>query len=204
MSTVEVRTQAALDEALAKANPGDIIAIRGKGVFDLRASGSAVVRASDSAVVTAGKFVAVHLAASGRDRPTITGGVVIETPDVTDAETWVAYHGAQVTPGGMLPVWKALDDDWSTDSARRHGLTYAPGTEAVAAPDWQATAQCGNGLHASASPHDATQHNPTATRWVRCLARLDEVVVIDATKLKAPRLYGPFVAVDILDRAVTA
>jgi len=194
MSTIEVRTQAALDKALASVKPGDIIACVGKAEFSI--SGSATVRASGSATVRAGKYVAIHVAASGRSGITITGGVVIETPDVVDAASWVDYHGADVVDG-RVAVFKALDDDWSTDNARRVGIAYVPGTEVVEAPDWAPVAECGRGLHASARPDAALAYNPGATRYVRCRAKLDELVVIDEAKIKAPRLYGPFVAVDI-------
>lgn len=44
MTTIEVRTQAALDKALAKVKPGDIIALISNGYFDVY--GAATVRAS--------------------------------------------------------------------------------------------------------------------------------------------------------------
>jgi hypothetical protein len=252
VTTIEVTTQAALDDALKTATKRDMIAIRGSGRFDVsdsatvtasamvtaydsatvtaygsatvtaygsatvwaydsatvtaydsatvrasgsatvRASGSATVRASDSATVRAsgsatvwaGKYVVVHHRAEDT-RVRITGGHVIEVPELDTAAAWCDYHDVAVTDG-IATLYKAVDDDYATSGSR--GLfAYRPGTD-LEAPDWQPTPRCYNGLHACARPIDAIAYNPDATRYVAVTALLSEIVVIDETKVKAPRL----------------
>jgi hypothetical protein len=220
-TTIECSTQAALDKALKAAKPGDIIACIGKGRFSISgsstvsaygsstvwASGSSTVRAYGSSTVTAygsstvwaSKYVAIHRQGKG---PKVSGGVLIDVPDpaTLSPTDWCEYQGVTVTDGVAL-LYKAVDDDYATDYARRAKLAYTPGTEVVEAPDWRKTKACGNGLHASPRPDAAVAYNPGATRYVEVRARLDELVMID-DKIKAPRLYGPFTEVDIHGRPV--
>ena len=222
MATIEVRTQAELDAALAKAKPTDIIAIRGTGWFEVygsstvtaydsstvtaydsstvtaygsstvtaygsstvRAYGSSTVRAYGSSTVRASKYVAVHHFARDTD-VRITGGVLIEVPALYTADAWSEYHG--IVTGGTVTLYKAVDDDYATPHARRMSLAYLPGTT-VEAPDWKPTPSCGNGLHACASPTEARSYNPSATRYVAVTAPVADIVVIDESKVKAPRL----------------
>ena len=209
MSTIEVRTQAQLDDAIRSAKPSDVIAIRGSGYFDLTASGSATVRAYDSATVTAydsatvraygsatvtasgsatvraGKYVAVHHWVADR-RVKITGGVLIEVPELDTPAAWCAYHDVAVRDG-IATLYKAVSDDHATSYSRDAGIFYVPGTT-VEAPDFRPTPVCGAGLHACAHPIDALAFHDTATRYVAVTAPLVDLVVIDDTKVKAPRL----------------
>jgi hypothetical protein len=175
----------------------DSASVWASGSASVRASGSASVWASGSASVRAtNKYVAVHLHASDRRNVKITGGVLIEVPEVKTPQDWIDYHDIAIE-GGHVIVFKAVDDDWSTDNARAVDLAYRPGTELVAAPDWRKMAACGNGLHASAKPIDALLYNSDSTRFVALRAKVAEIVVIDESKIKVPRLYGPIVEVDI-------
>ena len=231
MSTIDVRTQAQLDDAIRSAKPSDIIAIRGSGYFDLSGSatvraydsatvtaygsatvraydsatvwasgsatvtaygsatvtayGSATVRAYDSATVRAGTYVAVHHRVADR-RVKITGGVLVEVPELDTPTAWCAYHDVAVRDG-IATLYKAVSDDHATSYSRAAGIFYVPGTT-VEAPDFRPTPECGAGLHACAHPIDALVYHDTATRYVAVTAPLADLVVIDRTKVKVPRL----------------
>jgi hypothetical protein len=156
--------------------------VRAYGSATVRAYDSATVTASDSATVTAAKFVAVHRRSRGA---TLTGGVQIDPGDIDTAEAWCEYHGVPVVDG-IATLHKAVDDDWSTDNARRKRIAYVPGAT-VDAKDWKPTKACGNGLHACAHPHQALGYNEGATRFVAVTAPVASLVIIDDGKVKAPR-----------------
>ena len=121
MTTIEVRTQSALDEAIAAAGPGDIIAIRGDGVFyaydsaQVRAYGSAQVTASDSAQVRASDSAQVRaygsaqvtaydsaqVRASGSAQVTAYDSAQVRAYDSAQVR---AYDSAQVTASGSAQV----------------------------------------------------------------------------------------------------
>ena len=202
MSAIEVHTQAELDKALANLRDGDYVVCLGGTRYDpLRvtgsahvvaresahvvARGSAHVEAWDSAHVAASQFVSVHRHPAHRGR--IDGGVVIAMPDETQmtAAEWCGYYGVTVTRGNAL-LYKALDDDLSTERARQCGITYTVGSR-VKAPDWDPVPDCGNGLHACPSPAIAARYNQEATRFVRVRAKLAGLVVL-GDKVKAPAL----------------
>jgi hypothetical protein len=134
----------------------------------------------------------------GNEGVTVTGGVLIEIPPITTAAEWCELHGLPVVDG-VVTLFKAVDDDWSTDQARFRGMAYAPGA-AVEAADWDPEPECGGGIHLSPSPRHAREFNPSATRFVGCPVRVDDLVVhCPATypdKVKAPRV-GPCIAVDV-------
>jgi hypothetical protein len=93
----EVKTQAALDKALAKAKPGDLVVCVGSGWFDVSGSasvtayGSASVRAYDSASVTA----------SGSASVTASGSASVTA---YDSASVTAYGSASVTASGSASV----------------------------------------------------------------------------------------------------
>jgi len=109
----------------------------------------------------------------------ISGGVIIEVPDpatLTPAD-WCGYYGIAVARGAAV-LYKAVDDDYSTNQARTAGIFYKPGLK-VTAPDWQPTAECGDGLHVSPRPFMARNYNKAATRYVAVKCKLADLVVID-------------------------
>jgi hypothetical protein len=218
---IEVRTQAEMDRALAKAKRGDLIVCVGDGYFQVSsgsatvyasdsatvyasgsatvyAYGSATVYASGSATVYASNYVAVH-----KHHPTVTvsGGVIIEPPTITTIEQWCDYHGVTITDGQVI-LYKAVDDQYR---ANHNGFEYKPGT-APEAPDWDPIPECGGGLHFSPSPHHALGFNYAATRFVACPVLVSELVVHPngqyLTKVKGPRVAAPCWEVDIHGRRV--
>lgn len=72
---------------------------------------------------------------------------------------------------------------------------YAPGSTPEA-PDWSTVAECGDGLHFSASPGVALNYSRNATKFVMCGVRLDEMVCL-GDKIKARRVVVPCVEVDL-------
>ena len=111
------------------------------------------VRLFSALKLKASAHVAVMLHGKAK---TLEGGRHLEAAVPDTAEKWCEHYGVEVKDGNAM-LFKAVDDDWSTDRARRVGITYAPGQLPVAA-DWDGgKVECGAGLHAS--PHPA---------WRRC------------------------------------
>jgi hypothetical protein len=157
--------------------------VRAYGSASVRAYGSASVRAYGSASVRASTYCAVHLHSA---RAKVTGGVVIDltTLDPSDPQTWCDYHGVKITRG-RATLYKALGDDLTSGQQYGHAITWTPG-ETLAAPDWNPTPKCGNGLHVGPTAHHATEYRRDATRWVAVTAKLADLVPIlgDAPKCK--------------------
>ena len=217
---IEVRTQEELDRALVNRTPGELIACVGNGRFvawgsahveargsaHVEARGSAHVEARDSAHVVAWGSAHVvawgsaHVEASrwasvlpgntGYDKPTITGGVLLERPVLDSAEVWCEYHGVPIRDDGTVVLFKAVDDRYV--SSRE--FAYLPGTTPDA-PDWDPVPECGGGLHFAASVGAAIGFNPDATRFVACPVLVAEIVVhpggMYPQKVKAPRVAAP-------------
>ena len=144
---------------------------------------SSRVEAWESSRVEAGRWVAVHL---WSQRVTLTGdGHVIDMTalDLSDPEVWCAYHGIHVDDGRAL-LYKAVDSDLRTTS--HIPTTYTIGQE-VAATDWQATAQCGHGLHFSPSPSQARSCAVSIVeRYVAVSAAVADLIPLGDDKCKAP------------------
>ena len=149
----------------------------------VEAWGSSSVVAWGSSRVEAGRWVAVHL---WSQRVTLTGdGHVIDMTalDLSDPEVWCAYHGIHVDDGRAL-LYKAVDSDLRTTS--HIPTTYTIGQE-VAATDWQATAQCGHGLHFSPSPSQARSCAVSVVeRYVAVSAAVADLIPLGDDKCKAP------------------
>ncbi len=226
MARYEVKTQKELNKALKKAGPLDIVACVGSGYFEVSgfsrvtatdssqvtaygssqvtatdssqvtAYGSSQVRAPDSSQVRASKFVAVTRHAK---TVKVSGGVLIDVPTITTAKEWCDYYGVPVMRG-IAVLFKAVDDDYSTDQARVRGISYRPGAK-PAAPDWDPEPECGGGLHFVPRPIDGLRFFPDAKRFVACPVKLSEIVVHRdpryPNKVKAPRVYGECYEVDI-------
>jgi hypothetical protein len=201
VNCIHVTTQAALDEALA-AGGSPCIHIEGDGEFEVSASGSATVSAYDSATVRAygsatvsaydsatvraGAFTAVHKLGQA---VTVTGpGHVITPPNLegADAQTWLSYHGIEPNEDGIVTLYKAVSDGYTTDRK----FDYSPGSTPEA-PDWEDDHECGGGLHFSPTPVHAMAFYYAATKFMACPVRLDEISVIDQQKIKARRVVEP-------------
>jgi hypothetical protein len=165
----------------------------------VRACGESTVMAYSESTVTAWSHTAVHLHSGGAR---IDGGVLIDhtTLDESVPSVWAAYHGAQIT-GDTVTVYKAVRAD--LESA--HGTLYEIGSE-VSCDDWLDTDECGNGLHFSPSPAQASDYDSQATRWLECTVALSDLRPLtdgDTAKAKAPRAVVVR-EVDIAGRALSS
>ena len=219
MSTIEVRNQAELDEALAKLRPGQVITCVGDGYFAIggsatveasgsatvRASGSATVEAWGSATVRASKYVAVTVDRGHDSRAKVQGGVLIEIPAIDTAEAWCEYNGLEIV-NGLVMLFKAVGEDWATDYSRSAGIAYVPGSE-PAAPDWDGAArECGGGLHGCARPSATLRYQSAPAHFVGIPVRVADIVVHHPAeypdKVKFPRSAGPVFEVDLDGRRI--
>ena len=214
MARIDCRTQEALERALKGLKPADWIALVGDGEFtaydsaQVTATGSAQVTATDSAQVTATGSAQVRAYGSAQvtatrhvavtvDRrygtPKVEGGVLIEVPPIETAQDWLDWHGLE-PEGGMVTLYKGVEEDWSTDHARRAGISYAPGSEGIEAPDWDPEPECGGGLHLCPTPGHTLEF-VDARRFVACPVRVEDIVVHPhaayPSKVKVPRIVGP-------------
>lgn len=221
MSYIEVASQAELDRALAELAPGAIIVLQGNGRFVFQGSSAPSIMTRDSSAPsietwgssapnivtrdssaprgTVGKHSAAVIRRHAPSVPNIKGAIVLDVPRIETAAQWCDYHGVTVKRG-LAILFKAVDNDYSTDNARHAGVFYTPGSK-PAAPDWDGgKAECGGGLHFSPHPLMARKFNRQATRYVACPVRVSEIVVHpDATmpqKVKAPRCAGRIIEVD--------
>ena len=175
--------------------------VRAYGSAQVTAYDSAQVRAYGSAQVRASKYVAVTTHSSRWGTPKITGGVLIEIPTLTTVAEWLDHHGVAVKRG-IAVLFKAVDEDYSTDHARRAKIAYTPGSK-PAASDWLPTPECGNGIHVSPRPVMALRYHSTATRYVACPVKVADLVVIGLgedgipDKGKVPAIARPVYEVDI-------
>ena len=187
MNYVECSTQKELERAVAN---GDIPILR-SGVFtaydsaqvraydsaqvtaydsaQVRAYDSAQVRAYDSAQVTATPYVAVT---NQSKRTKITGGVVIELPDLSDRQNWFDFYGIKVK-AGKVTLFKAVNDEFKSE----RGMNYAPGQK-PSAPDFNTKDTCGGGLHLGPTPFHAKKYYNEATKFVACTVKVEDVIVI--------------------------
>ncbi len=147
------------------------------GSASVTAYDSASVTAYDSASVIASTYTAVHLHST---RVTHTGGVIIDctTIDETDPATWGDYHGAQVEDG-TITLYKCLPQnltsgaDWGRD-------TVWPTSGDIECDDFEATDECGHGLHLSPTPGHAGAYlaDESHLRFLEVTAPLDDIVPI--------------------------
>ncbi len=159
----------------------DSVTVHASDSVTVRASGSATVSAYGSATVTATPHVAVH---KHHKTARVTGGVIIEPPDLTTTDNWLAHYGIKPARGHVT-LCKLVDDKYQSG----HGASYRPG-ETTTAPDWKPTDACGNGLHFSPRPFMAHKHSD-GSRYVACRVKVSEIVAItdgcgQSDKVKAP------------------
>ena len=141
------------------------------------------VEARENSSVTAGSYVAVHLHSA---QVTLSGGVVIDLTqlDLNDPATWVDYHGVQSDEEGIL-VYKAVDSE--LNAGHHHRITQYGIGETVTAPDWQASRDCGHGLHFSPSPSGARSYynGDGDPRFLACRVDMSSMIAL-GDKIKAP------------------
>ncbi len=221
---MEVRTQQELLDALAAKEK--YIYLIGGGYFDLSATGlstvtargnstvtawgnstvtawenstvtaweNSTVTARGNSTVTATSWVAIHKLSP---LVKITGGIVIEPPQLSTPQVWCDFYGIEVTDGVAI-VFKGVMDDFHTSGSYR--FAYLPGTTPTA-PDWDGGKQeCGKGLHFSPHPQMTLEFQSDAKRFLACPVALSDMSVHpDGTypqKCKAKGLCAPCWEVD--------
>jgi hypothetical protein len=160
--------------------------VRASGSATVTAYGSATVTASGSATVRASGFVAIHRLSK---RTKISGGHVIDVPDLTIVANWLSYYALEPDENGIVVLYKAVGDDWHSE----HRADYSPGATPVA-EDFKATNECGNGLHFSPRPFLALNYSP-GPKFVACPVLAAELVCVGTAgvcdKVKGPRVVAP-------------
>ncbi len=156
--------------------------VRAFGSATVHAFGSATVHAFGSATVRASECVAIH---RHGDSPKVTGGVLIQVPEIGTAKGWCDYFGVKVTRGQAV-LFKAVGNDFRSG----HGAEYTPGGK-TECDDWNPRPVCGGGLHFSPRPFLALRYSD-GPRFVACKVRVADLVVIPECggvpdKAKAPR-----------------
>jgi len=191
-------TVRASDSATVRAS--DSATVRASGSATVRASDSATVQASDSATVQAWDSATVRASGSATveaspyvavtkhgTTPKITGGVVIQIPRLDNTETWLKFYGITPTKAGKVTLFKAVSDEFKSG----YEWDYSPGSKPTAF-DFEATNECGKGLHLCARPTISKKYMTGATRYVACTVNVSEIVVIhedgESNKVKVPRI----------------
>ena len=165
---------------------------------------SSTVTAYDSASVTARDSSTVHLHST---RVTHTGGVIIDctTIDETDPATWGDYHGAQVE-SGTVTLYKCLPKNL-TSGADWDRPTIWPTSGDIECADFEATDECGHGLHLSPTPGHAWAYlaDESHPRFLEVTAPLDDIVPITGGTAKCKVQRCTVVReVDVMGRPVTS
>ena len=105
--------------------------------------------------------------------------------DLSQPADWCAYHGVTVDGQGIATLYKAVNDQWTTD----RGFDYSPGSTPVA-PDWCDSNECGGGLHFCPWPWQSRDYLSDATRYVAVGVQVSDLRPIagGTPKAKAPRV----------------
>ena len=123
-------------------------------------------------VATASTFVAVLIRGK---KPKVKGGQQIHL-NIETAAQWCDYYGVNAQDG-IVTLFKAIDDDYSTPYARAASIFYRPGAVPIA-PDWDGgERECGGGLHFSPSPSMALEFNGGAKRFAACPVKLADIAI---------------------------
>jgi hypothetical protein len=126
------------------------------------------------------------------------GGLQSIAKPIITASDWLEFYGVPIKRGIAI-LYKAVDEDFSTDRARARNISYKPG-DTPAAPDWDPIPECGGGLHFCPEPGATLQFNSDPKHFVACPVKVSEIVVHEnaeyPTKVKAPRVYKPCYEVD--------
>jgi hypothetical protein len=110
-------------------------------------------------------------------------GLEFDVPD--EVARWCVNSGVPPQPSGTVALVKAVNDDYSSG----WGGLYEPDSN-VMDETFDPTPACGGGLHFSATPRQASHWaRGPVHRYVRVEVPLCHLVIIDATKVKAPYCY---------------
>ncbi len=162
----------------------------------VEARGNVFIRLFSALKIKASAHVVIMVHGTAK---TFIGGRRLKANKPKIAKDWCKHYGVDVKRD-IATLYKAVDDDFSTDNGRKYGVSYKLGTTPVA-PDWDGgKAECGGGLHFSPHPKMALEFNASAKRFVACLVKLSEIAVypdgLYPQKVKARGCCGPVVEVD--------
>jgi hypothetical protein len=148
------------------------------GPVQITASGLAVIHAH-AGNITAAEQVTIYQYGPAAQ---IRGGRIVPTQDPSALEVsgWAAYTGTFFSEDS-LTVFKAVNAHLVSD----HGTAYPIGGN-VTATDWKPDRKPGNGLHFSPHPMIAASRVASGSRrYLACLVRAADAVIIDADEIKA-------------------
>ena len=126
----------------------------------------------------------------------VSGGKQTRFEQASTAAEWCDLYGVKPT-NGVVTLYKAVSDSYESSK----GFYYKPGSTPTA-PDWDGGKQeCGCGLHFVPRPAMGLRYNNSATKFIACPVRLEDIVVhLDAEypdKVKAARTCGECWEVDL-------
>ena len=178
--------------------------VTARGSSTVHAYGSSTVHAYGSSTVTARAYTAVHLHSA---RVTHTGGVIIDctTIDETNPDTWGDYHGAQVEDG-TVTLYKCLPQNLTSGTSRGRPTVW-PTSGDIECDDFEATDECGHGLHLSPTPGHAWAYlsDESHPRFLEVTAPLDSIVPVTGGMAKCKLARCTVVReVDVMGRPVTS
>ncbi len=182
----------------------DSSTVHAYGSSTVTAYDSSTVHAYGSSTVTARAYTAVHLHSA---RVTHTGGVIIDctTIDETNPDTWGDYHGAQVEDG-TVTLYKCLPQNLTSGTSRGRPTVW-PTSGDIECDDFEATDECGHGLHLSPTPGHAWAYlsDESRPRFLEVTAPLDDIVPITGGTAKCKvRSCTVVREVDVMGRPVTS
>ena len=206
MNIVEARDQNGLDTILKRTDVEDIcirvyfdayistnknifIVSRGSSAPHIESRGSCtVILDGKNIIAKASKHNVVHLFNGALCK----GGIQIKVPIIDSAEKWLEHYGVKPIRG-VAVLYKAVDEDFSTNYARAAGIFYIPG-EIPVAPDWDGgQEECGGGLHLCAHPGVAKTFNDEAKHFIACPVKVSDIVVHYPAKypekIKVPKIF---------------
>ena len=170
---IEVTTQVELDAAV-KAGETVVIGAKFHASAVLWENASAVLWGHTFARVFGGvvKAAATAIVAIHNKSVKATGGNQIRCAPPATAASWCAFNGIEVQRG-IVVLYKAVGPAF--ESRHNNKFLYTPGSIPIAA-DWDGgKAECGGGLHFSATPKIAKTFHPDAIRYVACPVRIKDL-----------------------------
>ena len=101
-----------------------------------------------------------------------------------ERELWLTEHGYDPAAKTIV-VFKGVNSDYVSRINDRKTFKYLPGTT-VTAPDWEMTAECGQGLHFSPSPEYTNLYavGGAHARYLACEIKVKDMVAL-GNKVKA-------------------
>jgi hypothetical protein len=169
--------------------------VEARGSSHVVAWESSHVVAWGSSHVVATPQVAIHQHSADAK---VKGGVVIVVKMPKTPLEWCEFYGAKIEDNHAI-LFKGVNDNFKSP----RGGDYTPGTMPEAPdrdlPEYRGQ-ECGGGLHFSPHPPMTFEYNSSATKFVACPVKLEDIFVHPEAempnKVKAPRVSLPCYEVD--------